>query len=66
MNAGVYCFNQSIFEAMPEEKSFSLEKDIFPGLTNKGLYAYQTNEAFWDIGTPERLEAARKHLKGRI
>ncbi len=60
INGGVYLFNAQVKEQFPERDTFSIEYDVFPYL--KKLYAY-TYQGHWiDIGTPERLEFARKHL----
>lgn len=61
VNAGVYCFNRSVFGLMPDAKKFSLEKDLFPKMTDGKLYGCMTTESFLDIGTPERyLNAQNK------
>jgi len=52
INAGVYMFNRAIFQHIPETPS-SLEKDIFPQLIKRGLYAVTQRGMFIDIGTPE-------------
>ncbi len=58
-NAGVYCFKQSIFSLMPPQENFSLEYDVFPSLVSQGLYGFQTEKSFQDIGTPERYKQAQ-------
>jgi NDP-sugar pyrophosphorylase family protein len=60
VNAGVYCFNEDIFSLMPEEAAFSLEYDFFPLLVGKGFYGFPVGEEFFDIGTPQRYEKAKK------
>lgn len=62
VNTGIYIFDKKVFKYMPSEKSFSLEKDLFPGILDKEAYGYITNERLFDIGTPERLELARQHF----
>lgn len=62
VNAGVYCFDQNIFAQMPAAKKFSLEKNVFPKLIGQGLYGHVVDEAFFDIGTPERFEKAKAKL----
>jgi NDP-sugar pyrophosphorylase family protein len=63
INAGVYYFNKKIFRLMPRKKKFSLEHDLFPKLIGKGFYGYPARGFFIDIGTPQRLEKARRsHL----
>ncbi len=63
VNAGVYCFNEDVSSFMPESKRFSLEYDLFPGLVGNGLYGFYADQEFYDIGTPERYEAARQALE---
>lgn len=62
VNAGVYCFNEDVFSLMPEDAAFSLEHDLFPALVGKGFYGFVVEEAFLDIGTPQRYEEAKKKL----
>lgn len=63
ISAGIYCFDKEIFQLMPAENKFSLEYDLFPGLTGKGLYAFLSKAPFYDIGTPERYRQAEKFLE---
>ncbi|MEM1010059.1 MAG: hypothetical protein AAGJ35_13765, partial [Myxococcota bacterium] len=50
----------SIQDYFPQEDSFSVEYDVFPNA--KQLYIHPYKGTWIDIGTPERLEFARKHL----
>lgn len=58
INAGVYVFDQSVLDQIPEEPS-SLEKDIFSRLIEKGIYALPKRGVFIDIGTPEDYARAQ-------
>jgi D-glycero-alpha-D-manno-heptose 1-phosphate guanylyltransferase len=58
VNAGVYVFNRTIFEHIPEGPA-SLEKDIFPKLLAYGVYALEHRGVFIDIGTPEDYARAQ-------
>ena len=60
INGGVYLFNSTINQYFPEKDTFSIEYDVFPYM--KKLYAYTYRGNWIDIGTPERLEFARKNL----
>jgi NDP-sugar pyrophosphorylase family protein len=62
VNAGVYCFDRSVWKFMPSSKKFSLEKDLFPVLVKNKIYALPGTQKFIDIGTPERYQAAQKRL----
>ena len=51
INAGVYVFNPQLFDYIADGPS-SLEKDIFPNLLSRGIYALEQEGIFIDIGTP--------------
>ena len=59
-NAAVFLFNQSIIGAFPKQDVFSIERDVFPFLSQ--LYVHKVETEWIDIGVPERLEYARKHF----
>ncbi len=63
INAGVYLLQREIFSLMPRKNNFSIERDFFPQIIKRNLYAFETQESVTDIGTPERYEKA-KHLLG--
>ncbi|MGB6199016.1 MAG: nucleotidyltransferase family protein [Candidatus Acidiferrales bacterium] len=58
INGGVYIFNHAIMARLPGG-TVSLEKDIFPGLLERGVYALEQNGIFIDIGTPEDYARAQ-------
>jgi NDP-sugar pyrophosphorylase family protein len=51
INAGVYVFSPAILELIPTGP-VSLEKDVFPTLLDRGVYAVRQKGVFIDIGTP--------------
>ena len=59
-NGAVFLFNRSIVNAFPEKEVFSIERDVFPYLSQ--LYVYKVETEWIDIGVPERLEYARQHF----
>jgi len=64
INGGVYVFDRSIFAHISEGTS-SLERDVFPCILDRGVYAFEQRGMFIDIGTPEdyaRAEALREQL----
>lgn len=63
INAGFYLLQRETFSLMPEKNNFSIERDFFPKIIKRNLYAFETQESLIDIGTPERYEKA-KHLMG--
>lgn len=64
INAGVYVFNPEIFKFIADRPS-SLEKDIFPNLLSRGIYALEQEGIFIDIGTPEDYARAQE-LSARL
>jgi D-glycero-alpha-D-manno-heptose 1-phosphate guanylyltransferase len=63
VNAGIYCLSKDAFKMMPTQKKFSLEYDFFPCMIGHRFYGFKTQDKFYDIGTPERLNQARNKLK---
>lgn len=59
INAGVYVFDRSVLECIPEGPA-SLEKDVFPQLLGQGIYALNSAGMFIDIGTPEDYARAQR------
>jgi NDP-sugar pyrophosphorylase family protein len=58
INAGVYVFNREIFADIPDGP-MSLEKDVFPRVLGRGVYALEQSGMFIDIGTPEDYARAQ-------
>ncbi len=63
VSVGLYCFEQEAFELMPAEEKFSVETQFFPTILNEKVFAYPVDSGFLDIGTPERLEQARREFR---
>ncbi len=62
INAGFYILSPNIFKNF-NKKSFSIEKDIFPKLAEKGDLAAFIYKGYWtDAGTEERLEEAKRRF----
>jgi D-glycero-alpha-D-manno-heptose 1-phosphate guanylyltransferase len=59
INGGVYVFKHSVFEYFPEGPA-SLERDVFPRLLSRGVYALEQRGIFIDIGTPEDYAKAQQ------
>jgi len=59
VNAGVYVFSPEVLQYIPQGRS-SLEKDVFPHLLGKGVYAQEHSGMFIDIGTPEDYAKAQQ------
>jgi NDP-sugar pyrophosphorylase family protein len=59
INAGVYAFNPAIFQHIPQGPA-SLERDVFPQVLARGMYAFEQRGIFIDIGTPEDYARAQR------
>ena len=65
INGGVYVFHPAVLQEIPEGPA-SLEKDVFPRLLEKAIFAVPQEGMFIDIGTPEdyaRAQALRAQLE---
>ncbi|MDE1920917.1 MAG: nucleotidyltransferase family protein [Candidatus Omnitrophica bacterium] len=63
INTGTYCFDRDVFSLVATPSKFSIEYDFFPHLVGKGFYAFEVENRFVDIGTPERYSWAQEHLE---
>jgi D-glycero-alpha-D-manno-heptose 1-phosphate guanylyltransferase len=59
INAGIYLLNRDLLDEIPVNRAVSLEREIFPGLIGRGLYGFQSEARFMDIGTPEAYSSAQ-------
>jgi len=66
INAGIYLFEHSVLEAIPGGRTVSLETDVLPSLTGKGLHAVIGSTPFIDIGIPEVYNVAGAFLKEEL
>jgi mannose-1-phosphate guanylyltransferase len=68
VNAGAYILEREILVDMaPVGTNISIERDIFPKLVDHGLYGYEANGYWLDIGTPSRyLQATYDILEGKV
>ncbi len=63
INGGVYVLPGAVIQELPEGRS-SLERDVLPRLVTEGRLSAATSRCYFrDIGTPERLQAARKEFE---
>ncbi len=62
INAGAYVLGRDVLDLIPAGRLVSMEKEIFPHLIPKGLWGLPFSGAWMDVGDPERLRAAGRHL----
>jgi D-glycero-alpha-D-manno-heptose 1-phosphate guanylyltransferase len=62
INGGVYVFSRAVWRLIPEGPA-SLERDVFPRLLGQGVYAYEQQGLFIDIGTPSDYSRAQELLR---
>jgi mannose-1-phosphate guanylyltransferase len=67
ISAGAYVLERSILDLVPADQNVSIEREVWPRLVGNGLYAFE-HEAYWmDIGTPERyLQGTFDILEGKV
>jgi len=59
---GANIFKKEVFKLVPEKQPYFLE-DLFPRLIEqKELLAYEVNERFYQIGSPEGLEEFKRYI----
>jgi NDP-sugar pyrophosphorylase family protein len=64
LDAGAVVMRRSVVaDLVPGDAVISLESDVFPRLiSQRRLYAFETKQRFYDIGTPERLRIIEEVL----
>jgi mannose-1-phosphate guanylyltransferase len=67
INAGAYVLERTVLDTMADGKRVSFEREVFPSLVGSGLYAFEADGYWLDIGTPERyLKGTRDILEGTV
>ena len=62
INGGIYIFEPSAMELIPQGRPASLEREILPALLSRGLLAFKSEGYFIDIGVPQDLVRAQAEL----
>jgi NDP-sugar pyrophosphorylase family protein len=66
INAGIYLIRRALVAEIPQGRTVSIEREMFPGWTNRGiLRGFPGTGEFLDIGTPESYRAAEAFFAGR-
>ena len=63
VNTGIYCFNQEVFDWMPDPDRFSFETEFFPLIVGRDVYGFKEDKGFIDIGTPDRFKKAQEMFR---
>jgi mannose-1-phosphate guanylyltransferase len=67
VNAGAYVLEREVLELVPPGRAVSFERETFQELVGDGLYGWEADGYWMDIGTGERyLEATYDLLAGRV
>lgn len=62
INAGIYLVEKKLLHSIPQAQPSSLEREVFPSLIGRGLWAVVGQGPFLDIGTPESYAQADQFL----
>ncbi len=68
INAGAYILERDVLDGMgPVGTKISIEREVFPVLVGHGLYGFECDGYWLDIGTPQRyLQATFDILEGAV
>jgi mannose-1-phosphate guanylyltransferase len=68
ISAGAYVLERSVLDLIEPGRAVSIEREVWPELVGKRLYAVADRDAYWlDIGTPDRyLKATADILSGAV
>jgi mannose-1-phosphate guanylyltransferase len=68
INAGAYIIDHDVLDGMaPAGTNISIEREVFPALVGRGLFGYESNGYWLDIGTPDRyLQGTFDILEGNV
>lgn len=62
---GILRLTKACFSSIAKDKPVDLREIILNQIQVKHMRAFQTNELFWDIGTPDRLEETTQEFQRR-
>jgi mannose-1-phosphate guanylyltransferase len=67
INAGAYVLERALLEEIQADREVSIEREVFPALIGRGLFAVRLTGYWVDIGTPAGyLQASWDVLEGRV
>ena len=64
ISAGVYLLSREFLRVLPALTLFSIERDVFSTMLDRGLGGYRVRAPFIDIGTPQSLASAQAFFAG--
>lgn len=62
INAGAYVLEHDVLEMIPPGENRSFENDVFPHMVGNGIYGFDADGYWLDLGTPERYREATRDL----
>lgn len=67
ISAGAYVLERGVLDLVPPDKPVSIEREVWPRLVGNGLYGFEANAYWLDIGTPERyLQGTFDIIEGNV
>jgi D-glycero-alpha-D-manno-heptose 1-phosphate guanylyltransferase len=64
ISAGIYLMSRNLITSIPGGTPVSLEHEVFPRWVGHGLYGFETESRFMDIGTPDAFAGAGSFFAG--
>ena len=64
VSAGIYLMSRNLIASIPGGTFVSLEREVFPRWVGRGLYGFETESRFMDIGTPDAFAGAGSFFAG--
>jgi NDP-sugar pyrophosphorylase family protein len=66
INGGLSLLSKDFIHSLPEDRPFSMEREVFPTLCRSGgIFGTAQQKAFFDIGTPPSYEEFKQFVKER-
>jgi mannose-1-phosphate guanylyltransferase len=67
ISAGAYVLEREILELVTPDRNVSIEREVWPALVGNGLYGFESDSYWLDIGTPERyLQGTFDIIEGNV
>jgi len=66
ISAGVYLISRNLLVSIAGGTAASLEREVFPRGVGHGLYGFETESLFIDIGTPDAFASAESFFSNEV